>query len=578
MIQTNFRLDSGALPEEAGPSLYEMKSIIISNSGDLTPTHGKAGKLPDPRTPPQGYQKKKESPKPSPLKIPKKTFEKSDKEKIERDLFSETITIQSSHKSKDNEKKSESARPKSSIVSSDGKAKSPGNVKSPKGPGRPPGRPPKSPGRPPIKRSPGRPPMQRSPGRPPLSRSPGRSPFQRSPGRPPLHKSPSRPHSGRSPGRPPKSPRGRPRTFIPPMVRTNPPADIDKIERSILDRISPQPHITEEEVKDIPSTPTGDQPMDLTLPPKASDIAVNEVVVKTEDPDDNSLDESKLVIAADHPSRPRGRPPISPEKKMARLAAIDDIIQSVIDKSANSNSPGNKGHVKSAVTEEYESKTEVKQENKEMSKGGESFDAYVTNVDLEDVQTEVISEVTVKTESDDNTSIGNITLPSGEKLPPMPPSLYGSAQKRPKGRPKGSTGKKKVTPSKEKTKLKPGVLSETISQVNIVENSPTTVKSEPSSADKKPLDPWLAAMTAAGLTVSVRPPDQANEDTMPATVDMDVAETVEVGGDSVENKKEPTELRLEPHVVKKDSGETSKEGKVKEKSEKSDKSEKSKVS
>jgi hypothetical protein len=35
-----------------------MKSIIISTSGDLTPTHGKAGKLPDPRTPPQGHPKK----------------------------------------------------------------------------------------------------------------------------------------------------------------------------------------------------------------------------------------------------------------------------------------------------------------------------------------------------------------------------------------------------------------------------------------------------------------------------------------------------------------------------------------
>lgn len=39
------------LPEEAAPSQYEMKSVVMSTTGFLTPTRGQ-GKLPDSRTPP----------------------------------------------------------------------------------------------------------------------------------------------------------------------------------------------------------------------------------------------------------------------------------------------------------------------------------------------------------------------------------------------------------------------------------------------------------------------------------------------------------------------------------------------
>ncbi|XP_071140923.1 transcription initiation factor TFIID subunit 3-like isoform X2 [Mytilus edulis] len=583
------RLDSGALPEDAGPSLYEMKSVIISTSGDHTPTHGKAGKLPDPRTPPQGYPKKaKESPKPSPVKQSKKSLakEKSDsnKEKIERDLFSETVFVPSSSKSDSKDVQTEIVRPKSTVVSPPGygpRSKSPGQAKSPKGPGRPPGRPPKSPGRPPLKKSPGRPPMQRSPGRPPLSRSPGRSPFQRSPGRPPLHRSPSRPQSGRSPGRPPKSPRGRPRGFIPVVVKPNRPADIETIERNILERMSPNSQISNEDIKDVISTPTTEQPIDLSLSGKSTESSVSEVVVKTEENEENSQDGSSKLVIVEQSHRPRGRPPISPEKKMARLAAIDDIIDSVIAKSSkNEETIEDKKPVPHFANSDDENKSESK-DKKSIFDDGESFDAYVTNVNLDDMQTEVVSEVTIKTEAPEGKDdVNNITLPTGEKIPPLPPPLLTSPPiKRPKGRPKGSGKKKLTTPVKEKSKLKQTVLSETISQVNIFENKSPEVK----SPEKKPMDPWMAAMSAAGLSVSVRPPEP-EEDTMPATQDTDVSDivevenvTIEVGNETVEVKTEPSEIRNEPVVIKTEPLETGKDdNKIKGKSEKSEKSEKSK--
>ncbi|XP_064607437.1 transcription initiation factor TFIID subunit 3-like isoform X2 [Liolophura sinensis] len=47
------RLSSTNLPEEAGHSQYEMMSVVMSQTGHLTPTRGQ-GKLPDARTPPPG--------------------------------------------------------------------------------------------------------------------------------------------------------------------------------------------------------------------------------------------------------------------------------------------------------------------------------------------------------------------------------------------------------------------------------------------------------------------------------------------------------------------------------------------
>lgn len=567
------RLDSGALPEEAGPSLYEMKSIIISTSGDLTPTHGKAGKLPDPRTPPQGHPKKlKDSPKVSPNKS-KKLFEKeksdSNKERIQRDLFSETITITTSHDKSDKE----IVKSKSTVITPAGyepRSKSPGHAKSPKGPGRPPGRPPKSPGRPPLKRSPGRPPMQRSPGRPPLSRSPGRSPFQRSPGRPPLHRSPSRPHSGRSPGRPPKSPRGRPRGFIPVVVRPNPTADLEKIERKILETLSPQHQPSTEEVKET-ATPVA-EPFDLSTSTKESDDSKQEAVVKTEDNDEGSQDKLMIVEQA---HRPRGRPPISPEKKMARLANIDYIIQSVIEKSAvDQDNEKKQIQPLSDSVDETGIKIEIDQDSNSVVNEEESFDAYVTNVTLDDLQDKIEPEITVKTEAVDvndssasNKDNVNIVVPAVEKKSPVPLNvpLLVSPPKR-KGRPPGS-GKKKLASFKEKSKLKQKVLSETISEVNIVDSKSPFTKSESVNSVNKEADPWMAAMSAAGLAVSIRPPEP-EEDTQPATVEMDIAETIEVENQTVEVKSEPVEVKSEPAEMFKE------EKKTKEK----DKSEKPKVS
>lgn len=565
------RLDSGALPEEAGPSLYEMKSIIITTSGDLTPTRGKAGKLPDPRTPPQGYPKKKESPKTPPVKL-KKPLEKasdSNKDKIERDLFSETISIQTSYDKSDltENVQVEIVRPKSAVISPPGyepRSKSPGQAKSPKGPGRPPGRPPKSPGRPPLKRSPGRPPMQRSPGRPPLSRSPGRSPFQRSPGRPPLHKSPSRPHSGRSPGRPPKSPRGRPRGFMPVVVRPNPTADLEKIERKILESLSPQGQTSNDEFKEDPSSVA--EPIDLSISGR-SDSLSQELTVNTEEMDENSQDGASKLVIVEQAHRPRGRPPISPEKKMARLANIDDIIQSVIEKSADEKAETEKlfPHLSNSA-EEKDSKVEIAQDSNSLFNDGESFDAYVTNVNLDELQNDVVSEVTVQTEAKEgiDSSANNLGAQSMEKIQPILSNvpLVISPPKRPKGRPPGS-GKKKTAPNKDKARLKQKVLSETISEVNIVENKPPFIKTESVSSDSREPDPsWMAAMSAAGLAVSIRPPEP-EEETQPATVEIDIAETIEVGNEIVEVKSEPVEVKTEPDVTLKHGG------KVKDKSEKS---------
>ncbi|XP_041347810.1 transcription initiation factor TFIID subunit 3-like [Gigantopelta aegis] len=48
------RLSASALPEEAGPSQYEMMSVVMTQNGVLTPT--RQGKLPDARTPPPGFR------------------------------------------------------------------------------------------------------------------------------------------------------------------------------------------------------------------------------------------------------------------------------------------------------------------------------------------------------------------------------------------------------------------------------------------------------------------------------------------------------------------------------------------
>jgi hypothetical protein len=74
----------------------------------------------------------------------------------------------------------------------------------------------------------------------------------------------------------------------------------------------------------------------------------------------------------------------------------------------------------------------------------------------------------------------------------------------------------------------------------------------------------MAAMSAAGLAVSIRPPEP-EEDTQPATVEMDIAETIEVENETVEVKSEPVEMLKE-------------EGKEEKKTKEKDKSEKPKVS
>ncbi|KAJ8301671.1 hypothetical protein KUTeg_020658 [Tegillarca granosa] len=127
------RLSGGNLPEEAGHSQYEMKSVIMTQKGELTPTKGKEGKLPDACTPPQGYKSIiKEQKVPS----PKQSFleqKQENKEKSIEDSVREVLKKIQSENKKLIEKGDE-------LLSAKFKKKL---EKQPKIPSRPKGRPPK---------------------------------------------------------------------------------------------------------------------------------------------------------------------------------------------------------------------------------------------------------------------------------------------------------------------------------------------------------------------------------------------------------------------------------------------------
>eukprot|EP00105_Crassostrea_gigas_P017532 XP_011435349.1 PREDICTED: transcription initiation factor TFIID subunit 3-like isoform X1 [Crassostrea gigas] len=297
------RLTNSALPEEAMHSQYEMKSVSITNTGDLTPTKG--GKLPDARTPPQGFKKAGHD-KPSVSKIFKKDkgdtrpatpvsrsekttdagdFGKTETSRKEKSQTVEEIMIfpdGSSEKipqQKDDEVSGSESLSKSFTAPTKPKNKISASGSSLQVPSK--------------KKKVGRP------------RSRSKSP-----------RAPKSPGQGKSPAQSGSSPRGRGR----------PPKD-----KSLLK--TPE---KKKETKNIPVLSTMEEMfasdvLDLSRkPPPAS--APKESMEKKSSDADLPLDLSKGKESASKSNRGRGRPPLSPEKKRVREMNIDLCIEAVLKK------------------------------------------------------------------------------------------------------------------------------------------------------------------------------------------------------------------------------------------------------
>lgn len=303
MCLLNFRLTNGALPEEAMHSQYEMKSVSITNTGDLTPTKG--GKLPDARTPPQGFKKAGHD-KPSVSKIFKK--DKGDTKPATPVSRSEKTTDAGDFGKTETSRKEKSQTVEEIMIFPDGSSEkilqqkddevsgSESLSKSFTAPTKPKNK---------ISASGSSlqvPSKKKKVGRP---RSRSKSP-----------RAPKSPGQGKSPAQSGSSPRGRGR----------PPKD-----KSLLK--TPE---KKKETKNIPVLSTMEEMfasdvLDLSRkPPPAS--ASKESMEKKSSEADLPLDLSKGKESASKSNRGRGRPPLSPEKKRAREMNIDLCIEAVLKK------------------------------------------------------------------------------------------------------------------------------------------------------------------------------------------------------------------------------------------------------
>ncbi|XP_062578249.1 transcription initiation factor TFIID subunit 3-like, partial [Saccostrea cucullata] len=305
------RLTNAALPEEAMHSQYEMKSIAITHTGDLTPTKG--GKLPDARTPPQGFKKashdkpsvskifrkeKVDSRPSTPLSRPEKVIESSgESQRVEavgkeREQRVEEIMIYPDGTSKkiprqkgggDEVSNSETVSKSASLPALEDKIPVP------------------SPSTKVI-------PKKKKVGRP---RSRSKSP-----------RAPKSPGQGKSPAQPGSSPRGRGR---PPKDKTLLKTPEKKKESKNIPVLSTMEEMFASDVLDLSRKPA---------PPAAS---AKENVEKKPTDVELPLD---LSSKSKEKARGRGRPPLSPEKKRAREMNIDLCIEAVLKMSREGDSEG----------------------------------------------------------------------------------------------------------------------------------------------------------------------------------------------------------------------------------------------
>lgn len=296
-------MTNGALPEEAMHSQYEMKSVSITNTGDLTPTKG--GKLPDARTPPQGFKKAGHD-KPPISKIFKK--DKGDTRPATPVIRSEKSTDAGDFGKTETSRKEKSQTVEEIMIFPDGSSEKIPQQKDDEVSGS------ESlsksftaPNKPKDKISaPGTslqvPSKKKKVGRP---RSRSKSP-----------RAPKSPGQGKSPAQSGSSPRGRGR----------PPKDKSLLKTPEKKKDSKNIHVlsTMEEMfaSDV---------LDLSRkPPPVS--APKESVEKKSNDADLPLDLSKGKESASKSNRGRGRPPLSPEKKRAREMNIDLCIEAVLKK------------------------------------------------------------------------------------------------------------------------------------------------------------------------------------------------------------------------------------------------------
>ena len=290
------RLTNSMLPEEAMHSQYEMKSVAFTNTGDLTPTKG--GKLPDARTPPQGFKKtahdkpsvakiftkeKGETRPTTPLSRPEKgadnaeTGGKEKSQSLEEIMIYPDGTSKKVAEQKEEEVSDAESLSKLLVVSSKSKKK--------------------------ITSSSLQVPPKKKKGRP---RSRSKSP-----------RAPKSPGQGKSPAQTGGSPRGRGR---PPKDKSQlKTQDKKKKDATNVPVLSTMEEMFASEVLDLSRKPA----------PAVAPTPKDSVEKKTGDTD-LPLDLSKGKDAGAKSIRGRGRPPLSPEKKRAREMNIDLCIEAVL--------------------------------------------------------------------------------------------------------------------------------------------------------------------------------------------------------------------------------------------------------
>lgn len=338
-------------------SQYEMKSIAITHTGDLTPTKG--GKLPDARTPPQGFKKASHD-KPSVAKNSRKDkadtrpstpvnrtekateneellkAETAGKEKVqtveEIMIYPDGRSEKVPRQQEIDEVSDSEPLPKSAPASAQDKISAP---------------------------SPSTqvPPKRKKVGRP---RSRSKSPR--------TSKSPAQ---GKSPARSPGSSRGRGRPPKDKSLLKNPDKKKDHIKNKPV--LSTMEEMFASDVLDLSRKP----------PPVS---APKENVEKKETMDVDvplDLSKSKEPTQAHKSARGRGRPPLSPEKKRVRERNIDLCIEAVLQRSREGNTEGDALKEKEIKAEKV---TELAESNQED-----------TNPAIED-SSDAPSSVTVKKE------------------------------------------------------------------------------------------------------------------------------------------------------------------------------------
>lgn len=445
-------MSGGNLPEEAGHSQYEMKSVIMTQQGELTPTKGKEGKLPDACTPPQGYksiikEQKVPSPKPSFIEPPKQ--EKSIEDSV-RDVLKK---IQSENK-KLIEKGDE-------LLSAKFKKKL---EKQPKIPPRPKGRPPKqNKTLGPIK-------IGKSMGMHKTGKPSGLQKFSkpsktgRSPGRPPIYTPEQRaemaaarksPKTGRSPGRPPKrsrskspgqakSPKGY--SIIKQKVATNL-FDVSKTDSSQekpVEIIVYPPSSTAIPGAENNAAASTSLLMDKDkVSVKEEPIDYSDNVLRSPVLDESSQGASPRLVIAETVSRKPGRPPISPEVKKARMKHIEDSIDSVIQRIIHQHDDAEDSEVKpdTNVMLEKEMKKEFTHQDSVRSNESHKSCVFSTPESIDESISSVVRSLGTagQTNTANPNEISPAVIPQEPKIM-SPPSAVGMPVKRKPGRPRKNSG------------------------------------------------------------------------------------------------------------------------------------------